>query len=181
MKLLFSRLLCGVIFAVFLMSSVIAAEKEGTVIQTIDAGNYIYVQVSQGGENLWLAATVFKAKEGDLVRFDEGMEMQDFYSKTLDRTFPSVFFVSRIEVIAALSKEGKVLQTIDSGGYTYAEIAQKGESKNIWIAGPQVKVAQGDLVQFDQGSEMRNFFSKTLNRSFPIVLFVTRIDVIKEK
>ncbi|MFH1043917.1 MAG: hypothetical protein V1796_02400 [Pseudomonadota bacterium] len=33
---------------------------------------------------------------GDVIRFDNDMVMTNFRSKTLNRTFPSVLFVSRV-------------------------------------------------------------------------------------
>jgi hypothetical protein len=38
------------------------------------------------------------AKKGDVVRFDDGMPMTNFHSKTLNRTFPSVLFVNRVVI-----------------------------------------------------------------------------------
>jgi hypothetical protein len=38
------------------------------------------------------------AKKGDVIRFDDGMVMTNFESKTLKRTFPSVTFVSSVVV-----------------------------------------------------------------------------------
>ena len=101
------RLLGGIVFAILMMSPAIAVEgNEGKVIQTIDAGNYTYVEISkkdmvtQLEESIWLASPLVKVAPGNIVTFDDGAEMRDFYSKTLDRTFHSVYFVSRIEVIS---------------------------------------------------------------------------------
>jgi translation initiation factor 1 (eIF-1/SUI1) len=64
---------------------------------------------------------------------------------------------------------GKVLETMDSGGYTYAQIDNKG--KKIWIAIPQAKVTKGKTMTFKPGMEMKNFESKTLKRKFDSIIF----------
>jgi hypothetical protein len=64
---------------------------------------------------------------------------------------------------------GKVVETMSSGGYTYALI-EKGDKK-IWVAVPQTKIAKGQTVTFLPGAEMANFQSKTLNRTFDKIIF----------
>ena len=72
--------------------------QKARVISTIDAAPYTYLEVMQNKKTLWLAANAVPAKKGDVIRFDNGMVMTDFHSKTLNRTFPSVLFVSRVVV-----------------------------------------------------------------------------------
>ena len=66
--------------------------------------------------------------------------------------------------------EGKVLETMDSGGYTYARVA--AGSDEIWAAGPATKLATGEVVAIETVMPMRQFESKTLKRTFPLVYFV---------
>lgn len=70
--------------------------QKATVLSTIDAAPYTYIEVTQNKKTLWLAANAVQAKKGDVIRFDNGMVMTNFRSKTLNRTFPSVLFVSRV-------------------------------------------------------------------------------------
>jgi hypothetical protein len=72
--------------------------QKGTVLSAIDVPQYTYLEVKQGNKTLWLAASTVKAKKGDVIRFDEGMTMTNFHSKTLNRTFPSIQFVSKVMV-----------------------------------------------------------------------------------
>lgn len=71
------------------------------------------------------------------------------------------------------SGAGKVLETMDSGGYTYVKL-QLGESP-IWAAGPQTALVVGDEVTIPRGMPMKNFYSKTLDRTFPLIYFVGSI------
>ena len=64
---------------------------------------------------------------------------------------------------------GKVVQTMDSGGYTYAQIENKGVK--TWVAVPKAKVVKGQNITFAPGMEMQNFESKTLKRTFDRIVF----------
>lgn len=64
---------------------------------------------------------------------------------------------------------GKVVETMDAGGYTYVCIEKKGVK--TWVAIPQTKVTVGKVMAFQPGVEMRNFPSKTLNRTFEKIYF----------
>ena len=75
--------------------------------------------------------------------------------------------------VPAGAVRGTVLQTMDSGGYTYVLIeAEQGE---VWAAGPQATVQVGDVVQVPQGMPMNQFESKTLGRTFDVLYFVSAI------
>ena len=72
--------------------------QKAKVLSTIDAAQYTYLEVTQNKKTLWLAATTVAVKKGDVVRFDDGMVMTNFHSKTLNRTFPAVTFVNRVVI-----------------------------------------------------------------------------------
>ena len=69
----------------------------GTVAETIDAAGYTYVQVDLGSEKIWAVAPKFQAQVGDKVTVPEGMPMKNYHSKSLDRDFDMVYFVSAIQ------------------------------------------------------------------------------------
>jgi hypothetical protein len=68
---------------------------------------------------------------------------------------------------------GKVLETMNSGGYTYMKI-EEGDA-SYWVAGPAAKVQVGDRVSFVEEMRMPGFTSNTLNRRFDQLLFVSGI------
>jgi len=71
---------------------------------------------------------------------------------------------------------GKVVETMNSGGYTYVLIDDG--SKKIWAAGPPSTVAVGDQVIVGGGMPMRDFSSKTLGRTFDLIYFAPAIQVV---
>ncbi len=64
---------------------------------------------------------------------------------------------------------GKVVETMNSGGYSYVCVEKKG--KKTWVAVPETKVSVGQEMAFQPGMEMKNFLSKTLNRTFERIIF----------
>jgi hypothetical protein len=72
--------------------------------------------------------------------------------------------------------EGKVLSTLDAPGYTYMELANT--EKRFWIAAPTTRVKVGDRVRFEQSLVMKNFNSKTLNRTFDQIIFVNSATIV---
>lgn len=74
---------------------------------------------------------------------------------------------------------GKVLETMNSGGYTYALLETNGEKK--WVALPLTKMAAGDLIVVSPGVEMGAYTSPTLARTFESIIFSSGLKDIKRK
>jgi hypothetical protein len=72
-------------------------------------------------------------------------------------------------------KAGNVLETMNSGGYTYVMVDTGSEK--IWAATPEFSVKVGDSVVIPEGMPMYNFHSTTLNRTFEMVYFVPAVSV----
>jgi hypothetical protein len=67
------------------------------------------------------------------------------------------------------SPSGKVVETMNSGGYTYVCLEKLG--KKIWVAVPEMKVVVGKDMAFQPGQEMTDFASKSLGRTFDSIIF----------
>ena len=80
---------------------------------------------------------------------------------------------------AAPGFQGTVIETMNSGGYTYVRVDTKKEK--IWAAAPETQVKVGDTVAIPPGMIMRNHQSKTLNRTFDEIYFVSDIGVPGKK
>jgi hypothetical protein len=70
---------------------------------------------------------------------------------------------------------GKVVETMNSGGYTYVEV-DTGSAK-LWAAAPQFAVKVGDKIAVADGMPMMKYQSKTLNRTFDVVYFSGNVTV----
>jgi hypothetical protein len=72
--------------------------QQATVISTINVPQFTYIEAMQDKKTIWLATSSTTLKKGDVIRFDDGAIMENFYSKTLKRNFPSILFVNRVVV-----------------------------------------------------------------------------------
>lgn len=70
---------------------------------------------------------------------------------------------------------GTVAETMDGGGYTYVLLDTGSEQR--WVAGPTTTVAVGDKVAMQPGMLMRDFPSKSLDRTFAEIYFVGGIEL----
>ncbi|NDY43241.1 DNA-binding protein [Dissulfurirhabdus thermomarina] len=64
---------------------------------------------------------------------------------------------------------GTVVETMNSGGYTYLRL-DTGTGK-VWVAVREMKAAVGDRLTLKPGTVMHDFQSRTLNRTFPEIVF----------
>ena len=68
---------------------------------------------------------------------------------------------------------GAVLETMNSGGYTYVKVDTGDEE--IWAAAGEFEIAVGDRVVFPRETPMQDFHSNTLDRDFPLIYFASFI------
>ncbi len=111
------------------------------------------------------AITLFSTVTFAFMGSGKGMGSEPFMRGTNDNaTIPAP------PAAPAKPHTGKVLQTINSGGYTYVELRKEGDEK-IWLAVPAVEIAVGSKQTFNPGMVMTGFESKTLKRVFDQIVF----------
>ena len=155
----------------------------GTVVETMPASTYTYARLDHDGHEIWLAGPETKLAVGTKLGPLEGTLMQDFHSDTLNRTFPEIYFVSSFGDATAPATPtsaapadsagaigGSVVATMDSGGYTYAQLEHAGVK--TWVAGPPAKLVVGTKLANLSGTLMTAFHSSTLNRTFDQIYFI---------
>jgi hypothetical protein len=66
------------------------------VEEVVQASAYTYLKVSENGSEKWIAVNRQEAAVGETYYYEGGLEMNNFHSKDLDRTFETVYFVENI-------------------------------------------------------------------------------------
>jgi hypothetical protein len=69
---------------------------------------------------------------------------------------------------------GTVTETMNSGGYTYARL-RGSANDDVWVAAPQFDARVGEQISVALDMPMREFESKTLKRTFPLLYFVADV------
>jgi len=78
---------------------------------------------------------------------------------------------------AKYPNEGKVLEVIDTSMYTYLQVSSNNGA--VWIAASKASVPKGSTIGYGNGAVMKNFYSKTLNKSFETIIFLDKVEIIK--
>jgi|GEM_PF-719267 len=73
--------------------------NSGKVLEVIDTDLYSYIEVTNNGGSIWLATTKVNVAKGDTVRYGQGSVMNNFPSRTLNRTFPSLMMVEKVVAV----------------------------------------------------------------------------------
>ncbi len=72
------------------------SKHTANVLETMNAANYTYAKVDEGGNIYWIAGPQAEIKVGDEISFIDQMVMEDFRSKALNKTFEYLVFASTL-------------------------------------------------------------------------------------
>jgi hypothetical protein len=72
------------------------------------------------------------------------------------------------------ASSGKVVQKLDANIYTYIRL-DDGSGNETWAAVPKTQLEIGESIALKGGTVMRNFYSKTLNRTFDSIIFAAGV------
>jgi uncharacterized protein YdeI (BOF family) len=64
----------------------------GTILETMDAAGYTYMKLKTANGEEWTAVSQAVVKTGDTVTVSDGLLMQGFESRTLERKFDRIYF-----------------------------------------------------------------------------------------
>jgi hypothetical protein len=142
----------------------------GKVVETMNTAGYTYVCLEKGGKKTWVAVPETKVTVGSKMAFQPGQVMNNFTSKTLNRTFEKIVFsggpvaaggssksapsgmpsdaahAGSKANVSGLDKSVKVEKATGADAYTVAEVYAKSASlnkKTISVRGKIVKFSQG--------------------------------------
>ena len=81
------------------------ADSHTVIVEEVVSGNsYTYLKVKEDDAVFWIAITKREIETGGSISFKEGLEMVNFTSKELQRTFETIYFVSDISDASSLSE-----------------------------------------------------------------------------
>lgn len=89
-------------------------------------------------------------------------------------TPPAAEATTAAPVLDGIALQGTVTETMNSSGYTYL-LLEAAQGKT-WVAIPETPVKVGQKAACAPGITMKNFASKTLNRTFETIVFSPGLD-----
>lgn len=139
-----------------------------TIEEIIQSSAYTYLRAMEGNKEIWLAIEKMEVKKGGTYYFMDAMEMANFKSKELNRTFKSIYFVQNFSdqpssasktmpMGAAAGKKAAEMKSGISvkpaeGGITIAGLFSKRDT----YAGKTVKI-RGEVVKFNSNIMKTNW------------------------
>ena len=137
----------------------------GNIVETMNSGGYTYILLENNGKKNWVAITETDVAVGQKISLQPGLEMTNFKSKSLKRTFDSIIFstgpvshqggTSESSEPMGLGSKGtvvtpdepvKVKKASGSNVYTVSELyskSQRLDKKNVSVRGKVMKVSLG--------------------------------------
>jgi hypothetical protein len=163
-----------------------ANSKIFEVTEVIQASNYTYLKVNENMTERWVAVTKQEINVGDVFYYDGALQMNNFKSKDLNRTFDEIYFVTQISKTPIVHEKmgggipahsGKIeaqkLSSItlekSAGEITLASIFEKRDefaAKEFEIRGIVVKVNKQVMgknwIHIQDGTDFNNDFDLTI-------------------
>jgi hypothetical protein len=149
--LLTTILICVLTFFTPLIMAADTNPETGTVAEAIEAGSYIYLRLEE--PDMWIATSPMAVSKGDQVKFSGGMEMKDFHSKALDRTFDSIFFVQNVSLVGK-DIENMHREAKESYGAKHSKIPQADSTQ---------APAPGEIPPLADGKTIVDLFAESAN------------------
>lgn len=149
------------------------------VKEKVDGGSYVYLNVVEGDKNYWMAISNMPIEVGNTYYYNGGMEMKDFVSKQLDKTFEYITFVEGIRTTEEIQATAEhthehstemaepmvAMEKIEKakGGISLEELLKGKTSldkKTVIVKGKVVKVNNGIMdknwVHIEDGTQFNN-------------------------
>lgn len=170
-----------------------AGVHNAVVKEVLQAGGYTYLNVTEKRKDTWLAVPGMQATKGDKLSYSGGMEMNDFHSKELNRTFASILFLEGVDMESGISEKtgltgtstGSAVKTekadisiaLVEGGITIAKLLETKtdlSGKTIKVRGIVTKynpeIMGKNWVHIQDGSEFNGAFDLTITTDAQLVV-----------
>ena len=121
----------------------------GTVAETVDSGGYTYMRLAE--QDIWIATATMPVAVGDQVQYSGGMEMRDFNSRTLDRTFESILFIQNVSLV------GKDFNAMHAAAMTQEESQKTQIPKPVTVAAPLA----GEITRLTEGKTVAEIIAES--------------------
>lgn len=129
----------------------------GKVVEIMNSGGYTYALVEKGGAKTWVALPQSTIAVGSEIVCKPGMEMSNFKSTSLNRSFENIVFSEGLAAVGPVaapapavpstpSEAITVSKTKEANGQTVGEIFEKKDAlanKPVAVHGKVVKVSRG--------------------------------------
>tara|TARA_R110001583_G_scaffold114876_2_gene265331 strand:+ start:7127 stop:7828 length:702 start_codon:yes stop_codon:yes gene_type:complete len=136
------------------------------VLEVIQVNSYTYLRVNEVDQEKWIAVPSTKANVGDFFYYTGGMEMPDFESKELKRTFKSVTFLGSIS---------KTQNMNDNSSFNHSELKKEEKTNSNKRASISIGQTEGVISISKLLKEKKRFVGQKVKIKGKVTKFNTQI------
>jgi Kelch motif len=141
-------------------------DQSRAYFSTIDYNDRLYVIAGTNREG-YLSSVIYANRNGT---GDIG-----YWGTKQEAEAAKVRMAERKARKSQLPYEGLVKEVLQTQSYTYVRV-ESAKDGLVWLAGPKITdLKAGDRLGYSEGVSMPDFFSRELQRSFPMVIFVGEV------
>lgn len=141
----------------------------GEITEFLQTPSYTYLNVKDNVQQKWIAVKRMEVEVGKTIYYEPGMEMKDFESKTLNRVFPSVWFVSK----AGFAKSTQ--QNKSPSEMPMANPHQMSQKKSETKSNVSVEKKQGELTIAELYKNLSKYDGKVITIKGKVTKFNANI------
>lgn len=137
--------------------------------EVLQTNQYTYIHGKENGKDVWVAVTKFDAKVGTKYYFIGGLQMLNFKSKELNRTFAEVLFADNISTTPPKANNSAEIVTNNN------KVVSNGSAVPIEKEAVKVKLGKGDITIASLWENKKNYASKTVKVKGKVTKFTAGI------
>ena len=124
--------------------------------EVLHIDDYTYLRVLENGIEKWIAAPSTQAEIGQTYYFEKGMEMTNFESKELNRTFETIYFVDR------MSTDPEMKIQMNSYNSLNTDLSQQGAKPILEKQQVEIKPVEDALTIAELYKNMKAYEGKSI-------------------
>ncbi len=123
-------------------------ERVFEVAEVVQASGYTYLNVKENSEEKWMAVTKQDVQPGEVFYYDEALQMTNFHSKDLDRTFEVIYFVNQISKTPILNHPATGMNGMEGmTGENHSGKIEPGKKSSIQLNKSKEEVTVAQIYQ----------------------------------
>lgn len=138
-------------------------------IEVLQTNQYTYIHGKENGKDLWVAVTKIDAKVGTKYYFIGGLQMLNFKSKELNRTFSEVLFADNISTTPPKADNTSDMVTNNN------KVVSNGSAVPVEKEVVKVKLGKGDITIASLWENKKNYATKTVKVKGKVTKFTPGI------
>lgn len=134
------------------------------VKEVLQTTSYTYVHAEEKGELQWIAVPKMDANEGETYYYQGGMQMGEFKSKELDRTFSAILFLN-----------GLISPDVVEGGKTSLTVSNQKPEAAIITINESIEPAEGGITIAELYANKEKYANKIVKVRGKVTKFNAKI------